>query len=208
MNTINLKQLDPSMCIDERDMRKIAGLIYDTDPYIYPAMFITRENAMLLIPELIRLGDAMFRFENMLVAEIEAQIVGLVLWHRGALHWNRKLFDQCIYNLHVEASPYIDEVQDKYFKSYDNTSVATVSIINVCTDLAYRRKGIGRSMIERLIMNNDDHCLNYELFALKENHTAVRLYQSLGFFITKEFQGFSVDHRNLPCYQMVRTVAK
>jgi len=208
MSTISLKQLDADIRIEEMGMREIAGLIYDTDPYIYPAMFVSRENALLLIPELIRSGDPMFRFGNMLVAQTETQIIGLVLWCKGALSWKRQLYDKCIEALDVEASPFIDDVQDRYFKTYEDTPDTTVSIINVCTNPAYRQKGIGRSMMERLIKDNSDQCFNFELFALKENYAAVHLYQSLRFSITKEFQGFSVDHRNLPCYQMVRTVTK
>lgn len=55
---IKYQQLISISSISESNYKEIADLIYETDPYIYPAMFLNRSNATVMIPELIRYNDA------------------------------------------------------------------------------------------------------------------------------------------------------
>ena len=204
MNTFKFRQLDSQSYLENEQLRDIAGLIYDTDPYIYPAMFNSRSESTRIIPEMIQMGDSMFKVDNMLVAEENQHVVGLVLWNMGPLYSDRRIYDHCLKKLGIDTSPYIDAVQNEYFLSYKDVPSDTISIINVCVDEYHRNKGIGRALLEHLIKSTEDKCENYELFVLKENPAAVRLYLSLGFCIQKEIHGFSIDKNRPPCYIMTR----
>ena len=45
-------------------LRSVAALIYETDPYIYPALFGSKRNGIDVIPDMIVAGDTMFNINN------------------------------------------------------------------------------------------------------------------------------------------------
>ena len=177
-----------------RYLSDIAGLIYDTDPYIYPAMFSSREDAVHIIPKMIMGGDNMFSPNNLFIAEANDSVIGIILWHRGGLEWNDR-----VYRESGGHSPYIDEVNRRYFSSYKAISSDTVSILNVCTSV--RGKGVGGKILDVFINETPGP---YELYVLADNEAAIELYKKKGFTITEELQGFSIPPKDLPCYKMER----
>ena len=176
----------------EKRLKDVAGLIYDTDPYIYPALFHSREEALEIIPKMFNAGDRMFTAENIFIAEYEDRIVGMILWHKGPMVWNNTQ-----YNLCGGSSPYLDDVTARYFSSYSSVPDDTIAIINVCSSI--KDNGIGTKMI-RSFMNKFPG--KYELYVLADNDRAVSLYKKFDFIIESESNGYSVDNRNLPCYKM------
>ena len=190
MNTIQCKPL--GQVREEQALQDVAGLIYDTDPYIYPAMFTSRKQAIEVIPKMISVGDTMFCSENIYIAEIRGRICGIILWHRGPLLWNPDVYRQC-----GGSSEYIDEVCRRYFSTYSSISRSTVSIINVCT--SEHGKGIGTKMLHSFMKREPGP---YELYVLADNAHAIKLYSTVGFSVTETLQGFSLDNRGLPCFKM------
>lgn len=180
----------------DRALRDAAGLIYDTDPYIYPAMFASREDALRVLPEMIRGGDRMFRPENLFVAASGEAVTGIVLWHRGSLRW-----DEAVYRACGGDSPWIGEVRDRYFSSYASVPPGTVSLLNVCTSV--RGRGMGGRMLDAFLRAVPGP---YELYVLADNAAAIRLYERKGFTVTERLQGFSVPARDLPCLKMEKGV--
>ena len=65
--------------LTEKQLQAIAGLIYDTDPHIYPAMFKDRQEAETVIPRMIRSEDLMFRTDNLFIAVDGNEIVGVLM---------------------------------------------------------------------------------------------------------------------------------
>jgi len=177
----------------KRELSEIAGLIYDTDPYIYPAMFQTREHALEIIPKMIVANDTMFCEDNLYVAKNSEKIVGIVLWHRGPLSWSADTYFAC-----GGDSPHIDEVRLKYFASYSETKASVVSLINVCTSI--HGHGIGSELLRSFLREVEGP---YELFVLSDNASAIKLYEKVGFSITQQMQGFSLTEPNPSCFQMV-----
>lgn len=57
-------------------------------------------------------------------------------------------------------------------------------------------------MLKQFINSYRDSCDCFELMVLADNEAAVKLYQSAGFEMIKELNGFSVDDRELPCLLM------
>ena len=176
----------------DRQLADIAGLIYDTDPYIYPAMFSSREEAVSIIPKMIIGGDHMFSPENLFIAEIDDSAIGMILWHRGSMEW-----DKTKYLENGGHSPYIDEVNNRYFSSYATIPSDIVSILNVCTSV--RGKGVGSKILDAFM---DRVTGPFELYVLAENTVAIELYKKKGFVIAEVLQGFSIPSRDLPCYKM------
>lgn len=177
----------------KQELSEIAGLIYDTDPYIYPAMFQTRESALEIIPRMIIANDTMFCAKNLYVAKHGEQIVGIILWHRGPLNWSADTYFAC-----GGDSPHINEVSLKYFASYSEMSADVVSLMNVCTSI--RGQGIGCKLLCSFMREIDGP---YELFVLSDNSSAINLYKKEGFSIVQRTQGFSLVEPHPSCYQMV-----
>ena len=184
----------------------LADLIYDTDPYIYPAMFGSRENAEKLLPLLFRAQDSMFRPENFFVAFQGERIIALLLWKEGRLSWTPQLLKDLSASSGIPLSPYLDYVAREYVEGYGAEDKASlILLINLCVADGLRGRGTGRMLMERFIERHADASM--ELCALAENKNAVRLYKSLGFEITERYVGFSVDQRRPDAIRMQRRVS-
>ena len=193
------------MDVDDDMLENIAGLIYDTDPYIYPAMFGTRENALELIPELIKNGDSMFSLEHLFVAEYEEDIAGIILWIKGKLAWSKELFKEIAWDCGIVPSPHLDLVTEQYLNSYNTVEdEQMISLINVCVTEEVRNIGIGTQMMEQFLKNHRNEPMN--LCVLEENPEALRLYQKSGFKEVSRYPGFSVDNRELVCIGMKKSL--
>jgi len=173
--------------------KELAGLIYDTDPYIYPAMFGSRENALRILPLLFDSGDSMFAYDNIFVAEKEGHILGMVLWYFGRLYWSCKTVLDVAGRLGVVLDERILRLTETGYVS-DYASVAkegVLNIINVCVAKDQRGKGTGRQMLQEFLCWQRNRPA--ELRVLKDNHVAVGLYESFGFTIISEYNGFTID---------------
>lgn len=204
---IEYLQLYENSILTRENLIQIADLVYDTDPYIYPAMFGCRESAEQMIPLLMDNRDAMFRRSNCFVAMEHHRVVGLLLWTEGSLNWSPQLLKELSENQGIEVSPYLDMAADEYVDGYRKEQKSrTICIINVCVDKNHQGKGIGRKMMETFFerMKGD----MYELCVLQDNLSAVHLYRSLGFDDYESYNGFSVDHRKLPAYKMRKSANK
>lgn len=199
------RQYKPKDYIKEEHLKQITGLIYDTDPYIYPAMFGGREQAQELVPYLIESNDAMFRPENLFVMEYEGKIAGIVLWNRGNLCWSKEKFINISEYLEIPVSPYLDAVTEKYIKSYERTeNEDTISIINFCVAEEFRNLGLGSVLMDAFFKQHRND--RVELCVLEENPAARRLYEKYGFREVSRHPGFSVDERNLICIEMLKEI--
>ena len=182
----------PDRDLSPENLGEIAGLIYDTDPYIYPAMFSSREEAVDIIPRMIRSGDAMFNPDNLYIALSDGSVAGIILWHRGPLLWDEGIYLSC-----GGRSPYIEDVRRRYFSNYASIPPDTVSIINVCASVPGR--GIGGRLMDAFLREVPGP---YELYVLADNAPAIRLYQKHGFQITDTCRGYSAAPMDLICCQM------
>lgn len=182
-------------CHSPEQLKDIAGLIWDTDPYIYPAMFKSRDEAEIVIPRMILCGDVMFSLKNLFVAEENDRIVGLILWIRGPMNWTPEIYLKC-----GGSSPYIDRIHKEYFALYQHMNPDVTSLINVCVSAKKRGAGIGHLLLREFLKQEHGIC---ELYVLADNPGAVHLYEKHGFRITEKLQGFSVEPMDLLCYRMI-----
>ena len=192
-DSITFRQFDIDSCLSGRQMREIAGLIYDTDRYIYQGMFGSRQNAIKVIPTLLSGNeDRMFRLSNLYAAVIEEEIVGLILWVKGKLQWNPGGLCEVLRNLGIESPEYLNEVYSQYLSRYDSTdNYEKISLLNVCVDRKKRNTGIGRRLLMSFLEKHPKE--DMELCVLKDNEGAVKLYQDCGFLVVEEYPGFSTN---------------
>ena len=171
-NTLTFKQLDVDSVLDEVDLLTIARLIYDTDPYIYPAMCSAAE-AEKIIPYLLSAGtDSMFCKQNLFVARLNNNVVGVILWHNGSLVWKQKAFIEACNSQSIRLAPTFEQVAREYLSTYDQPT-ADISIINVCVDSSVRGRGVGTEMLKAFIARHK--CESMELVTLTENTIAIDL---------------------------------
>ena len=198
-NTLTFDQLTADSVLDEMDLLVIARLIYDTDPYIYPAMCSAAE-AEKIFPCLLSAGtDSMFRKQNLFVARLDGIIVGVILWHSGPLVWEHKAFIEACNSQNISIAPTFEQVATEYLSTYDQP-IADISIINVCVEFSVRSRGVGTAMLCAFMEQHKDKSL--ELVTLKENAIAIDLYKRSGFEILQEEDGFSTEDPKPRCYKM------
>ena len=182
--------------LSEEQFTEIAGLIYDSDPYIYSAMFTDRREAETVIPKMIRARDQMFRRENLFVALDGTKVAGVLVWMRGPLAWNKKIYEKC-----GGKAKYIDRVVREYFDLFADTPQETVSLVRISVTKELRGNGIGGLLIDTFLEAEKGP---WQLFVLSNNMDAIHFFQEKGFRIRETRPGFSLDYQALPCYWMVK----
>ena len=198
--------LDGNWHLSEANQTALADLIYNTDPFIYPAMFGSKENAEAVLPLLFYSRDEMFRLDNFFTAMHNDKIIGLLLWTQGRMNWSSDLLKSAANRIGVQPSPFLEQVAQEYVGRYSAQDKSElISIINLSVLEDYRSNGVGRMLMESFAAVHPH--ITLELCVLKDNHTALRLYESLGFETIEEYNGFSVDHRHLDAVCMQRRVS-
>ena len=203
---IRFCQLSHDDILDEQQLVDIAGLIYDTDQYIYPPMF-TRDQAKRILPLLFAGNeDKMFSLDNIFCAMAGDRIVGLILHKNGPLNWDSGQLRKYA-GIMGEALPEtMRTVEHEYFWEYDSTPDDATAILNCCVNSNYRMRNdirLGTRMMQAFVAQHPERL---ELYVLQETTAAMRLYLRAGFQTSEQDKcnGFSIDHRELPCYFMYR----
>ena len=115
-------------CITTDDYSQIAGLIYDTDSFIYPAAFGSRFKAKQILPKLMN-ENCLFNHNNIRVAFKDGKICGI------ALVISEKEFSQSPDCFNKSESNSIKCVNNDYFsKIADYVTENQVYIACVCVD--------------------------------------------------------------------------
>lgn len=188
--------------MDIKYKKMIAELIYETDPYIYPAMFGDKKNALNIIPELLDSGDEMFKYENLFVAEKETDLCGIILWYKGSLKWNEDVFRSTCKKLNARISKYFDKVKKEYISHYEKVDENVISIINVSVLKEKQNQGIGTELLESFIKEHVNEKM--ELCVLDDNDIAKRVYEKMGFKYIEKYNGFFVKQTTIICERMRR----
>lgn len=187
--------------IGDHNLIRIAEMIYNTDPYIYPCLFRCKEDALRLLPKVILRGDdQMFRLSNFYIAEDHGITVGMILWHKGPLNWDARPLCETAAAEGISLSPHLPLVQKQYFEAYKEVPLNTISLVNVSVSPQCQRRGIGTRLLKSFVSEHMGEKM--ELYVLADNTPARKMYQSIGFQTIHVSQGFSSDNRELPCLQM------
>ena len=176
--------------INSDNMKEIAALIYDTDPYIYPFWFNDdRELGIEFLSKEILKPGFIFYYENFYVAydKIEQRIVGTV----GAIDYTTNLdydyseLEKVNYRYDFTINHYLKElIKEVKEKKY-------MYFTNVCVTTDYRSGGIGYKMLTNFIRLMHEAGFDEIGFdCLMHNLRGKNLYHSLGFKEVSEGIGF------------------
>lgn len=182
--------------LSDAQLKEIAGLIYDTDLYIYPAMFASRQEAETIIPKMIRAGDQMFKRENLFLAMTGAKIAGVLVWTRGPLQWNKKIYEKC-----GGRAEHIDRVVVEYFSLFAEAPANMTTMVRISVKKELRGNHIGSQLMNTFLEAEKGP---YQLFVLSNNTEAISFFQGKGFIIRETRPGFSLDYQVPPCFWMIR----
>ena len=194
--------LTVSRVVKTDNFEKIAELIYITDPYLYPDLFGSLEQAKKLLPVLLLDPKSTFYYKYLYVAKLDNEIVGVVSIVPDKVEWKFNIIRMAYLECGFTMNEAVHEV-NKYFEDTFNRIGVCSSVCNVCVDSNCRGQGIGSFIVQKLIATVGSN--NIELSVLKDNVAAVKLYTKFGFIIVKEcYEYGGYQKPKVLCYSMVR----
>lgn len=176
----------------EDNMREIAELIYDTDPYIYSFWFNNdKERCIEFLNKEMKKEGFIFNYNNLYIAYDKTlnKIVGILcaIDKSVNLEYRYEELQKVNDNYKITVTQYIMPIIDEV-KSYDNE---TIYIPNVCIDKSLRGRKIGTKLLGYYIKQMEKEGFNkFALDCLLHNLPAKNLYHSLGFREMKLINGF------------------
>ena len=164
-------------------LHDIAKLIFETDAFIYKDMLGNAETAQKVLPQLFQSGlDVMFHPNNLYVYEKNGKVVGVLLWYKGRLAWDKRYLQKELEQQKLTV-PALDQVAREYMDGYkEETEV--ISVLNLCVDSDFRGQGIGKKLLKRFLEEHPSETA--ELCVLSDNTSAKKLYNSCGFAVVGE----------------------
>ena len=180
------------------DLEKIAELLYNTDPYIYPYWFETLDKCKKELTPLLLEKNFFFSLDHLYITidSNNNDIIGVIC----ILDKNDDLsYDYSELKKKNERYKFtIENYIEGLIEEVDNADFAYIS--NVCVDANYRGKHIGKTMLNYVIDIYKKKLYDYiVLDVLAENPGAIKLYQNLGFEqFTEVFQGFNDPTKKRP----------
>ena len=151
---------------------------------------------MNIIPKMIRAGDQMFKNENLFVAMDGAKVAGVLMWMRGPLQWDKKIYENC-----GGKSEHIDRVVMEYFNLFAEAKANMTTMVRISVKKELQRKHIGSQLMDTFMAEEKGP---YQLFVLSDNAGAISFFQGKGFRIRETRPGFSLDYQVPPCFWMIR----
>lgn len=183
------------------DLEIVAGLIYDTDVYLFPFLFGAREKALPILRKLVELDDNSFSHQHIQVAASGGEVQAILIGYD-----HRKIDPQAEAANFKRVLPVWDQLLmvPKFWilrPFMDKSDVTGNYIQNVCVASNARGQGLGSALIRDFCLSHaTDIWLDVEL----GNKGALSLYQRLGFRIASKKTIFLPG---LGSYRMVRPVA-
>ncbi len=169
------------------DLDAVAGLIYDTDAYLFPFLFGSRGHALPILKQLVALDANSFSHRYVEVYDEAGEIQGILIAYnhseidKGAEQEDFKsalsFFDQILFAAkYYILRPFMDK-----------SDVTGLYIQNVCVAAQHRGKGIGSLLIRNFCeRQKTDVWLDVEM----GNKAALALYERLGFRVTRRIPIF------------------
>lgn len=183
----------------EDNLKKVAGLIYDTDPFIYPAAFGSRWHAKRVLPDMMK-QKCIFYFDNIRIAEIDGIIVGIAVIGDSSSHLELPSLDR-----RKSSEGFIDTCENYFSEIPEILSIIENSayLACLCVDSSMRGQRVGEILLKNVIHECRERSLAaITLDVLAENPVAVRLYQNYGFETISSRPGYSFGGEAPLCLQM------
>ena len=173
------------------DLKAIARLIYQTDPYIYPYWFEKTPKWEKFLVEKITERGFLFCLDNILVATENGHIFGVLVYITvdTDLKYDYDKLKEVNRNFQFTIDRYV-------FPVIKHVRRGVVYIPNVCVEKKFRRQHIASRLIEELKKQYPKHIL--ELDVLADNEAGIKLYHKEKFKKIVEIKGFNGPYKRKP----------
>lgn len=162
-------------------LRQIAGLIYQTDPYIYPFWRSNIDDFVDLIVPYMEDDRFIFSHRNIYIARESnsKQPLGVLV----ALSDKNLDFDYGVFD--DEQSRFvIDNYLQEVIHTRQTLPEHRALLVNLCVDPSMRGYGIGSQLLYEYIWRGKVRGINdFQLDCLQDNGLASQMYQKMGFVI-------------------------
>ena len=171
--------------VETDDFKKIAKLIYSSDLNIYGAMFNDEICAKKVLEELIPTNTINISVKNLVVAEYENSIVGMLCFIEDDYFDDKKAYKNAFSKLKIDIPKYFDEVFNVYWKKIINENFKnSYYISNVAVDKDYQNIGIGKMLLNYFKETHRDKPIGLDV--VKNNESAINAYIKSGFEIVNK----------------------
>ncbi len=192
--------------LDKReDFDATIELIYESDDYLYPMLFGSVETAKRVMPELLENSSSKFYKGNYRIIRQEGVIVAVAsLCGEDDIRFlNENDIRRAFENANEQIPPRFRDAISILRDTFDIYPGQYRVIDDICVHEDHRRRGIGRSLVTRLIneASRDDRSVRLSVY--KDNTIAYDLYCSLGFV---PLSGGATSGGEKPYVQMVKIV--
>lgn len=180
------------------DLDVVAGLVYDTDAYLFPLLFGSRGHALPILKKLIQLDANSFSHRYIQVYEAEGVVQAILIGYN-----HREINKEAEEADFKSALPLVDLILlvPKLWilrPFMDKSDVTGHYIQNVCVAPEHRGKGIGSLLIRNFC---ETHATDVWLDVELGNKAALQLYERLGFRVSRQIPIFLPG---LGSYRLVR----
>lgn len=173
------------------DLIRVGELIYATDPYVYPAVTDDVKQGAKLFASLIKSDSNYFCVDNIVVAEVDNAIIGVLIYSNSTKFWATEHVKSVAAQLDIPLSVHFHYLCDIYFsKSHTWFKSDTAYISNLSVLKSHRGKGIGSALLDYVLTPSDK---SFTLDTLAYNTKALNLYARKGFHVTDKVFAFTLD---------------
>ena len=139
--------------------------------------------------------------DNIHISTEEGRNLGIICSYNGSFVSTYEKWCKAFSDANVKIPDTFQKAYFEYIVNLQKEKHRGIYISNVCVAPELRGHGIGYMMLLHYLSNHKEEI---SLDVLKDNHSAIHLYERLGFNIEKEYTGFSLDNPKPQCYHMVR----
>lgn len=164
------------------DVNSIAKLIYSSDLNIYGAMFGDEMRASKIWQALILTNTININLQNLIVAEYEKAIVGILCFIEEDYFDDKKAYQEAFLKTGLEQPQYFDEVFKVYWQKIIHEDFTnSYYISNVAVHKNYQNLGIGKMLLNYFKEKHKDKPIMLDV--VKDNTSAIHAYLKSGFEI-------------------------
>ncbi len=189
--------------IENNSLLRFAGkMIFQTDPYIYPALFLNEINTISVLMYLKGISGDLFSVDNIYLATEAGRNLGLICAYNKRFFSSYDNWCEAFSKAKISIPSTFTKAYYEYIDTLQKEKQRGLYISNVCVTPELRGQSVGYKMLLRFLENQNAEEVSLDV--LKENQNAINLYKRLGFIVEDEFDGFSLDSVKPRCYHMTR----
>ena len=179
---------------DDEEIAAIGKLIYETDPYVYPAFFDNNDTLCMKCARAMLTRNTLFNFKNIKLGKINGKTAGFMVILTEFPQNNYEEMKLAMLESIGYLTAKFDHVMEGYFQTL-NYEWEGIQIMSLAVLPEYRQNRVGTRMLNSLPSKN-----TYSLACVKDNVKARDMYRKCGFTFKYEYPGYT----NIMCVELVR----